>query len=41
METIAELHAAGKIKALGVSNYAAWQALEVIDAAERIGTLIK
>ena len=39
METIAELHAAGKIKALGVSNYAAWQALEVIDAAERIGTL--
>ena len=39
METIAGLHEAGKIKAFGISNYAAWQALEVIQAAEELGTI--
>ena len=39
MATIAELHRAGKIKALGVSNYAAWQTLDVIHAAAEAGTI--
>jgi aryl-alcohol dehydrogenase-like predicted oxidoreductase len=39
METIAGLRAAGKIKALGVSNFSAWQTLEVIHAAEELGTI--
>lgn len=39
METIAGLHEAGKIKALGVSNYSAWQALEVIQAAKELDTI--
>ncbi|MFT3876849.1 MAG: aldo/keto reductase [Propioniciclava sp.] len=40
MQTIAALHQAGKIRALGVSNYAAWQTLDVIQAAREIGTLV-
>jgi aryl-alcohol dehydrogenase-like predicted oxidoreductase len=39
METIAGLHEAGKIKALGVSNYSAWQTLEVIQAAKELDTI--
>ncbi|GAA2227543.1 hypothetical protein GCM10010413_23990 [Promicromonospora sukumoe] len=39
LATIADLHRAGKIKALGISNYSAWQALEVIRTAEEIGTI--
>ncbi len=39
METVAALHEAGKIRALGVSNYAAWQALDVIGAARELGTI--
>ncbi len=39
LEAIARLHAEGKIKALGVSNYSAWQALAVIQAAREIGTI--
>lgn len=37
MDTIAALRAEGKIGALGVSNYAAWQALEVVHEAQRLG----
>lgn len=37
METIAELRAEGKIHALGVSNYAAWQVLEIEHEARRLG----
>lgn len=39
LTAIAGLHEAGKIKALGVSNYSAWQTLEVITAAKAMGTL--
>lgn len=39
MATIADLHEAGKIKALGVSNYSAWQTLDVIQAAKELGTI--
>lgn len=39
METVAELHAEGKIRALGVSNYAAWQALEITHIARELGTV--
>ncbi|WP_228282660.1 aldo/keto reductase [Brevibacterium atlanticum] len=35
--TVAELHAEGKIAALGISNFAAWQAVDVVAAAERAG----
>ncbi|MEU1785580.1 aldo/keto reductase [Streptomyces sparsogenes] len=35
--TVAELVAEGKVLALGVSNYAAWQIAEVDRAAERVG----
>jgi aryl-alcohol dehydrogenase-like predicted oxidoreductase len=34
---VAELHRSGKIRALGTSNYAAWQALDVIGTGERVG----
>ncbi|MFV0426473.1 MAG: aldo/keto reductase, partial [Beutenbergiaceae bacterium] len=34
---IAALQAEGKIGALGVSNYAAWQVMDVIAAAQRAG----
>ena len=37
MDTLAQLHAEGKITALGISNFAAWQALDVIAAAEAGG----
>ncbi len=37
MDCVAELHAEGKIRALGVSNYAAWQVADVATAAERAG----
>lgn len=36
--TVAELRAEGKIGALGVSNYSAWQTLDVIHAAAEVGT---
>ena len=35
--TIAQLHEEGKISALGISNFAAWQALDVIAAADAAG----
>ncbi|BBJ39071.1 aldo/keto reductase [Streptomyces antimycoticus] len=35
--TVAEFVAEGKIRALGVSNYAAWQIAEITHTAERIG----
>ncbi|MEU2198573.1 aldo/keto reductase [Isoptericola sp. NPDC019482] len=37
LETVAELHAEGKISALGVSNYAAWQVVDLLAACERAG----
>lgn len=37
MEAVAKLRVEGKIGALGVSNYAAWQALEVLHQAEQLG----
>jgi aryl-alcohol dehydrogenase-like predicted oxidoreductase len=37
MDCVAELHAESKIRALGVSNYAAWQVADVAAAAERAG----
>src|SRR5690606_42118975 len=37
LETIAALRTEGKITALGISNFAAWQAVDVIAAAERGG----
>lgn len=37
MDCMAELHAEGKIRALGVSNYAAWQIADVDEAARRAG----
>jgi aryl-alcohol dehydrogenase-like predicted oxidoreductase len=37
MDCVAELHAENKIRALGVSNYAAWQVADVAAAAERAG----
>lgn len=40
MQTVASLHQAGKIRALGVSNYSAWQTLEVIQAAKDLGTIV-
>lgn len=36
--TVAQLHAEGKIRSFGVSNFAAWQALEVIQIAKELGT---
>ena len=37
METVAQLHDEGKIGAYGVSNFAAWQALEVVSIADELG----
>jgi len=37
LTTVAELVAEGKIRALGVSNFAAWQIGEVVSVADRIG----
>lgn len=37
METVAQLHAEGRIGAYGVSNFAAWQALEVVTIADELG----
>jgi aryl-alcohol dehydrogenase-like predicted oxidoreductase len=37
LETIAALRAEGKITNLGLSNYGAWQAVDVLAAAERAG----
>ncbi|MFC7403834.1 aldo/keto reductase [Georgenia alba] len=37
VETIAGLHEAGKIRALGVSNYSSWQTLEIIRTANELG----
>lgn len=37
LDTVAQLHAEGKIKALGISNFAAWQALDVLTAADAAG----
>ncbi|QQR99551.1 MAG: aldo/keto reductase [Austwickia sp.] len=37
LETIAALRSEGKIGALGISNYSAWQALEIVHEAKRIG----
>lgn len=37
LETIAQLREEGKIDALGVSNYAAWQVMEVIRECDRLG----
>lgn len=37
IETVAALRAEGKITAFGVSNYAAWQALEIVHEAARLG----
>lgn len=38
LEAMGELREAGKIRALGVSNYAAWQILEMMNLAETRGT---
>ncbi|HEY0215308.1 MAG TPA: aldo/keto reductase [Cellulomonas sp.] len=38
LSTVADLRAEGKIGALGVSNYSAWQTMDVTLAAERAGT---
>jgi aryl-alcohol dehydrogenase-like predicted oxidoreductase len=35
--TVAEFVAEGKVRALGVSNYAAWQIAEITHTAERVG----
>jgi aryl-alcohol dehydrogenase-like predicted oxidoreductase len=37
LATVAEFAAEGKIRALGVSNYAAWQIAELTRAADRVG----
>lgn len=37
LEAVGQLLAAGKIKAYGLSNYASWQALEVVHAARASG----
>ncbi|MGC2942810.1 aldo/keto reductase [Brevibacterium sp. FAM 24638] len=37
LETVAELHSEGKIAALGISNFAAWQTVDVVAAARRAG----
>ena len=39
-ETLAELQQAGKIGAIGVSNYAAWQVMKAQAVAESLGTKI-
>ena len=37
LETIAELHQQGKIKELGLSNYPAWQVIDIAYKCDRIG----
>ena len=37
LETIAELHAQGKIKELGLSNYPAWQVVDIANKCDKIG----
>ncbi|WP_295784081.1 aldo/keto reductase [uncultured Microbacterium sp.] len=37
MQTVAQLHEEGKIGAYGVSNFAAWQTLEVVGLADELG----
>ncbi|RBP61994.1 aryl-alcohol dehydrogenase-like predicted oxidoreductase [Brevibacterium sanguinis] len=37
LDTIAQLHAEGKIRALGISNFAAWQAVDLQTAAAAAG----
>ena len=37
LETIAELHRQGKIKELGLSNYPAWQVIDIAYKCDRIG----
>ncbi|WP_029090129.1 aldo/keto reductase [Brevibacterium album] len=37
LTTVAELHAEGRIGALGISNYAAWQAVDLLAAADAAG----
>ncbi len=37
LETIAELHEQGKIKELGLSNYPAWQVVDIAYKCDRIG----
>ena len=38
LATVADLRTEGKLGALGVSNYSAWQTMDVARAAERVGT---
>jgi aryl-alcohol dehydrogenase-like predicted oxidoreductase len=38
LSAIAELHAEGKIKDLGVSNFSSWQTLDAMNTAVEIGT---
>lgn len=37
LETVAELHAQGKVKELGLSNYPAWQVVDIAYKCDRIG----
>ena len=37
METVAELHEQGKIKELGLSNYPAWQVIDIAYKCDKIG----
>lgn len=37
LNTIAELHAKGKVKALGLSNYPAWQVVDIAYKCDKIG----
>ena len=37
LETIAELHVQGKVKALGLSNYPAWQVVDIAYKCDKIG----
>lgn len=37
LETVAELHAQGKVKALGLSNYPAWQVVDIAYKCDKIG----
>lgn len=37
LQTVAELHSAGKVRALGVSNFSAWQISDVTEKARLVG----
>lgn len=37
LRAVGELHRAGKVRALGVSNYSAWRTLEVAETARQLG----